>query len=864
MGFKDGLEIVRNLNTFIERVLNAREVPAPRFFYDFAVATTPDLTVEQRAFDVVLCDLSLMLFKLASKAVLGSDVLANLQRMVREDAVELGTSTHIFCLDISPYVWTAKRVTQVERQNDRQKSENGAAYGDTVTLCSVRGAPKVQVPVECYVFGLDTPMPDSVPSMKSTPRLFAKFCVFLGDLVANHLRAPIEGRAHTIVMSGFRSSTLKGQDDVYHEVTNRFEAWAVLDEYENTIADFYAEEDAKVRLHTPVRATANSNSTAAAIDAAVRHLFATSALIIPQETRVVHVVAENLKRTTAPAVHIGEAEAQMLYYVRKIEREESEHKAFLLRTEDTDILALSLLTMARLAEKLADTVAGSASPATASAEAATATASVASTKEFLKHRLWLDLENRGVKRFVDVVQLWRTMHLLEETLAKRRTGHARCGNVIEWLVLAMDLTANDYCERMPHFTSHGMFKSFDHLLDLVAHRQRRPLSLAARSCDMVLDETLMLLFVLRVYANENKEVEKFVQSLRLNGKLSDDESLRVKFDEMSSRFKRKPKLASGRESPAFWTQTHNEMRAHMRRAAACLHYQLNVTSADYELLDAYACGEDNESLFGYRSWQQQRLSATHGFSPEPKTYFEYARRVTPLSLTFPFVRTMEPIASALPLPLEKRAVKEENGANGKSNGHALHPTIDWNGTRSSSAGPRQPPPPPLFVPRRSRSPTRYIPKAPSHVVTSDRRAHQIHLEERQRRLPSAPSPPPPPPPLSTHTNHSNSKRKLDNRAEEIDDDYEDEERHKNGTNGVHRNGTATRMLTSSLPVVVIKRPKLTDEPTTVATGKTLSNESESLEEFEPWTQPPNGLVQRCTSGSAEFGSFIGVLKTSST
>ena len=609
MGFDDGTQIIGELLKFAKVRLDEKQSsPLPPCYYDFARADMPEISEAARHFDVVLVDVSFQLFKLMNHAVYGRDLLANLQAMINEDALLLGTTQHVFALDIKPLVWTAKRVEQQRRETVAEKAaakrSDGAAaaaaatagYGSTVTLCPTRGAAAARISVAAYVFGLNTALPDAAKTMKSTPELFAKFCVFISDLVANHLQRPHPARQHTIIMSGFVRSTAQ-KPVVYRQVRTVFLETVVLDELEQRVM-------ATLDTAPPPPPQPPKPQPQPTVEAPETRYAK------EQEARAAHVSSEQLTQAETAAPSIGEAEAQIIYFIETLARE-SEPAAtlsFLVRSEDTDCIALALLAVPDLLRAGA---------------------------EMIEHRLWLDLTHQGTKRLLDVVALWRALMATETRLALHRPNKQPVAHLIEWLVLLMNLGGNDYCERMSHMTPRLLFENAEYLLGLVAGCKTPPLMFCDVTHDMAVREMLLAQFMMHCLETK-PAVSGALRRLRLDTtRMHSEQVVREKFAFLAQQLARKPEAGAS----AHFVSPFHEIEAHLRRATACLHYQRNVARPDYELLNAYALGPDRLPLYGYRQWEQNCLSSRHGYPPPKKTVYEMSRHVTPHSVVrHPFIR----------------------------------------------------------------------------------------------------------------------------------------------------------------------------------------------------------------------------------
>jgi hypothetical protein len=649
MGFDDGSGIIAELIKFSLSRRGVNSDAVPTCYYDFANPEMPEIPMAERHFDVVLIDVSFYFFKLMTNAVYGRDLLANLQSMINEDALLLGTRTHVFTLDIKSRVWSAKRVEQQRREKEAEKvarakrgvipaefcASDTGGYGDYLTLCSpttsgAHNGAATRVSVDTYVFGVDTLLPDSAAMMKATPALFGKFCVFLGDLIANHLRRPHAAREHCVIMSGFVRSTAQ-RPPVYQQVRTVFLETVVLDEHEQRVMAALSHDDGGIAHFLVEQAAAATtlapSSSSSATTAPMSSTFK------EQEARARHVETDQVVQTVTDAPPIGEAEAQIIYYIEKLVRDadagsaaNKQTLAFLIRSEDTDCVALALLFVPRLLRAGDDMIA---------------------------HRLWIDLSHRGVKRLLDVVCLWRALLATEARLVLRRTDRRPATHVIEWLVLLLNLSGNDYCGRMSHVSAKLLLDNAERLLGMVAGCNTPPLMFCETTHDMVVREMLLAQFVLNCL-EQKKQVADALRRFRVDPKMHHERVLREKFQFLSKQFVRSSNgvgAVSGTGSRALIVSPFCEVEAHVRRAAACLNYQMNVARPDYVLLDAYALGPDQQPLYGYRQWQQTTLSATHGFAPPVKNVYEMARHVTPFTVVrHPFIRRRRLLVNDPPPP----------------------------------------------------------------------------------------------------------------------------------------------------------------------------------------------------------------------
>jgi hypothetical protein len=456
MGFKASTEIVKALKSFAAKRLSPDDAlglePA---YYDLTDADGPLFGGPKHKFEVVAIDLSYLIFRMAFSAVTGLDVLKRLQRMVVEDAACLDTRAHIFCLDERDAVWNAKRVEQSER---RDKTEPYVEFVELRAVTAGVGA-GARVLIENYIFGLDIPMPADFVRMRATHYLYEKFCVFLGDLVYHHLLPPYpDTRDHSFVFSSWRFST-SINNSLLRETHTEF------------LHTGKAEPEGVVAPEHPIVWGSERRE---------------------QWAHTRHVSPLAMKQSACDTTGIGEAEAQCVAYA--IRRNEA--KSFLVRTADTDSVPLALLAVQHMVKP----------------------------SEELERRFYIDLTSDDEKRrFVDVITLWRQ---LCDALARVRgtvslslsTASAAAPpslvNGIEWLILLLNLSGNDYCQPMSNLTVTKLFHSIEALIGSICRSTSPPLLICNQTGDLVAHEEFILRYIVKCLRSINV-VEGALRKLKL-------------------------------------------------------------------------------------------------------------------------------------------------------------------------------------------------------------------------------------------------------------------------------------------------------------------------------------------------------------
>lgn len=289
--------------------------------------------------------------------------------------------------------------------------------------------------------------------------------------------------------------------------------------------------------------------------------------------------AAEATRDRAPGIEVGEGELQCIYYADQILCE-ARHIAVgagvgnavgvLLRTGDTDSVALALMRARHLHEG---------------------------------DRLWIDLTHAGRMRMLDVVQMH---HNLMASVRRLERAHdfvsgappPRIAHPIEWLVLLMNLSGNDYCERTSHVTLRLMLDQFETLFKFATSVRPPPLMICALGGDMTLDEPLVVAFLLEC-VSKVRSVAAYLDSRDGRQAIGAEKAVQARFDHLAQRF-----TARGKGSVV--VLSYEEMRAQVRRAAATLHMQQSAHRPEFRHTDAFALGPDGRSLYGCAYTDERR------------------------------------------------------------------------------------------------------------------------------------------------------------------------------------------------------------------------------------------------------------------
>jgi hypothetical protein len=306
-----------------------------------------------------------------------------------------------------------------------------------------------------------------------------------------------------------------------------------------------------------------------------------------------------VQQIESDAVPIGEAEAQCVSFL--IENMRENRGPVMARSIDTDIVMLSLLAFRHMV------------PADESAP---------------EPVFWLDLTCAGKKRFLNVTEMWRSLHLVARCIEQNIiNSRGRLCNVIEWFVLLLNLTGNDYCDRQSHLSVTAVLSCVERFLAAEAVRENKSLLFCDQTFDMIVRESAII-DLLRDWLRKFPVVDKAIK-----GSKHELKSSREFFDFVSSKLA----AAAHTNKSALVVVDYNFVRARVRRAVACLHYQRHVFLPDFRPLDAYKLGNDRKSLFGYEKFNR---SLTSSASPPVDLYrYEFAKTVTSLHVDqHPFMR----------------------------------------------------------------------------------------------------------------------------------------------------------------------------------------------------------------------------------
>jgi len=582
------MEIVEALNAFAaKRLSNDEKLGLEPTYYDLSDASGPLFGGPKHKFEVIAIDLSYLMFRKAFSAVTGIDVLKRLQSMVVEDAACLDTRVHIFCLDERDAVWNAKRVEQSER---RDKTEPYVEFVELRAVTAGVGA-GARVLIENYVFGLDVPMPADFVRMRATHRLYEKFCVFVGDLVHNHLLPPYpDTREHSFVFNGCRFSS--GSNSALRETHTRFVP------FQNTQPPGNAEPEQRPIVWGSERRE--------------------------QTARSRHVSPLATSQSSCDTLGIGEAEAQCVAYAINPAAYGNEAKSFLVRTSDTDSVALALLAIQHMVRRLGP-------------------------HEELDRRFYIDLSTTDEKkRFVDVIALWRQLcdalawvrQTVSLSLSKPSAGQSSLVNGIEWLILLLNLTGNDFCVPMSNLTVKKLFCHIEALFGSICRATNPPLLICNQTGDLVADEEFILRYVVKCLRNI-KAIDTALRKLKL---LAAPE--RAQLDVLARELPDGKLNKAGGKSSDVWVADYERTMCHIRRALSCLHMQYNVIVPGRKFVDAYKFGP---TLNG------NPVRSLYGYERDASGRYVFARAVTPVAA--------EPYPWLLTRKRKERSEEQEAPAN---------------------------------------------------------------------------------------------------------------------------------------------------------------------------------------------------------
>lgn len=240
---------------------------------------------------------------------------------------------------------------------------------------------------------------------------------------------------------------------------------------------------------------------------------------------------------------VGEGEGQCLYWARKLRTEEGKQR-ILVRANDSDAIAVALMTVRHFFDPESQKICGS---------------------------LWVELISSATHRkCYDIITLWRGINRTMRQLPDSYKLHSP----IETVLLACMLTGNDYCDRLPQLGPGTLLKQLPNWITELIQQNRDAVRVFPAEENMLVDELLVVALLARAYSNEKKVIQMMEPNIYNDRWLLQLDDQRKFFDKLAD-LTQDGRWKIGNRTVVI--PGYLGIRAAVRRAFYSLHYYLTIT-----------------------------------------------------------------------------------------------------------------------------------------------------------------------------------------------------------------------------------------------------------------------------------------------
>jgi hypothetical protein len=287
--------------------------------------------------------------------------------------------------------------------------------------------------------------------------------------------------------------------------------------------------------------------------------------------------------SNGPAIHIGEAEGQCMYWIHHVLKFQSHfpYRRFLVRANDSDAIAILLMN---------------------------AHALLAPTGKF-DGQLWLDNTAKTSNlRMLDIGRLFmRLRHYADFQL--------KLHNCAEMILVVGMLCGNDICMGMPQLGPATLFAQVDEMLRQLRKSEDYLFLFDPHTLDMMIDEKHLVALIAHAYVSINAVAKIFAKTnlKHMAEEMKDGSVWLTDPRKQEQFFQTLWRLTNSISEPAWMrgqtpikTPSYEDVRANVRRAFYSLYYYRNIGSVN-NLLSAELEDADGFSLFGHTNLSQSIL-----------------------------------------------------------------------------------------------------------------------------------------------------------------------------------------------------------------------------------------------------------------